>query len=473
MDDGQAQLALRVGIAGLGRCGVNLAAEFSKQGFPALAIDTSMTDLSVRSELGDDQKLYIDAGPTGGTGGSRSLGATCLATVADSIRDAIRLELGTVEVVLAVGGLGGGTGGNLSTLTDLIADAGYPVIAVGVLPAASDGYHAKLNALHAVQGLVDARFESLVFVDNDKLHAAFADAPIETFLASCNTLVSESFQTIRLMASAPGLVAIRSFEPQDLLRVLSGGGVTALGHESLAGVIDKDTMLQGFMDVVNQNQLLASEHELEDAVAIGSVFVAPEEILAKTPASVFEAYREEVALLTGDAVHHIGVYKSKVGDARLHVVVSGLAFPSRLHALLAELNSESGRMNEKRAAVKKKLKQLDLSGLDAMSMIPPPVQEIPQAQDDVEELEPEDVSDMAQTIPPPPEVISAALEREESASSQRPAPPPMAAETQRMAAETQQNEPLALELDDDNESDHDEVDLIIDDGDDDADQVNA
>ena len=57
---------------------------------------------------------------------------------------------------------------------------------------------------------------------------------------------------------------------------------------------------------------------------MGSLVTAPGSLLAKTTTATFDAYRDEVALITGGAAHHIGVYRTQSGPPKLHVVVAGL-----------------------------------------------------------------------------------------------------------------------------------------------------
>ena len=380
-DESRVKSALEVGVVGLGRCGGNLAAEFAARGYSVLAVDTSATDLELLSGLGAEQKVFVNSGAETGSAGSLEEGGARLTAAAEVIVAGVERELKNVDIALVIGGLGGGTGGGLATVAAAVRGADFPVIAMGILPAASDGYHVRYNAVHAVQQLVDVPLEALVFVDNAKLFPRFGEKRVDQLLVSCNRMVVDRFECMRRMTTTSGPTLIRSFELQDLERILAGGGVMSYGHTalnnalastgtSLGESLDGETLLQAFVEVVNDNDVLATEFDLEDTVAIGSLITAPENVLAETPAAVFESFREEVALVTNGAVHHIGVYRVQTGVPLLQVVVSGLALPSRVRDLVGALNAEADHMTTKRTAVWRKLKQLDLGGL--VDMVPPP-----------------------------------------------------------------------------------------------------
>jgi hypothetical protein len=353
-----------VGVVGLGRAGGNLAAELAIRGQRALAVNVSESDLRGLPAVATLEKLCLATGRAAGTGGTRALGAELIGRAEGELAERLRSATADVDLVVAAGGLGGGTGGNLAALVRVIASLGRAATVVGVLPASSEAHHVKLNALEAVDELVEAPFESLVLVDNHKLFSAFGAAPLDRFLGSCNaTFVDAFLQMIRVGADG-ALASIRSFDAQNLRRLFGAGGVLSFGRADLAPRIDHASLLEALLDIVNHNEALAGEHDLEDAVGLGTVVVADEAVLAATAASEFDAFAEEVRMVTGGGAHEIGIYRGPAGiPPELQVVVAGLALPSRVDALLREVGEEAERARSKQAVVKRKLKRIDFGAL--------------------------------------------------------------------------------------------------------------
>ena len=110
--------SLQFGVVGLGQCGGNFAEAFAAMGYPALAINISQADLRGLRTLTDSQKLVIGDDGFYGAGGSLSIGGEALRASQGRIEDAAVAHLDDVEIVIAVGALGGGTGGNLAELVN-------------------------------------------------------------------------------------------------------------------------------------------------------------------------------------------------------------------------------------------------------------------------------------------------------------------------------------------------------------------
>ncbi len=347
--------AKRLGIVGLGQCGGNIAARFAARDYPVLCANTSASELRSHG-LPDAQLVQLGSG-------TETWGASIAAAL-----DA----LGAVELVLAIGGLGGGAGGSLATVVHVLDAVDLDVVAVGVLPARTDSFAVKKNALAAINALVEAPFESLVLVDNQKLHGSHSDRSIDRYLAACNESVVEAFDRIHRASEQPGLTPVRSFELRAFKSALSGGGVAVFGEREIDGPLSHEALLQACVDVINHNPLLATDYELEDVVTLGSVVVASHDLLRDTPVAVFDTYYDEIQLLTGGVTHDVGIYRGEVEKPRLSVIASGLRLPSMVQRMLADLTAEAGRVRQKRAGVRQKLSRLDLGSLPAALEAPPP-----------------------------------------------------------------------------------------------------
>ena len=360
--------ALRIGVVGLGQCGGNFAAEFARKGYPAIAVNTSETDLRAVSGMEDAHRVYIGVEGLNGTGGNLQVGAGCLEKKSGDITDGMKALSGT-EALIVVGGLGGGTGGNLAALVHLVATEERPVIAMGVLPASSDSHTAKVNALQGVNELLDAPFEALVMVDNQKLYSVFANAGIDQFLQEGNAAVVTSFDELNALSGQSDYASIRSFDPQEFRHTLLSGGMVVFGSRNIEETLSPESLMGCVGGILADHEHLCSGYELEDAVVVSTVLIGSSDAMADTPATVFQDFNNELKNDTGGAAHHAGIYSGKVDHPRLHVMVGGLPLPARTQELLEEAAQEAERFSSKKAP-RTKLKKLDLSGLGALGKPP-------------------------------------------------------------------------------------------------------
>ncbi len=365
--------ALRIGVVGLGQCGGNFAAEFAKLGYPALAANTSQTDLRSVTGLDEEQRLYVGVDGLNGTGGAMAVGADSLASRGSEIVAAVA-KWSEVDVVLAIGGLGGGTGANLAQVVELLAGEDRPVIAMAVLPASSESHTAKVNALQGVNALLDVEFDALVMVDNQKVYSAFANAGLDQFLHEGNRAVVSAFDELNSLSGQGDLRSIRSFDPQELGNTLVSGGVVVFGSRAIDDSLTSESLLEAVRSSVANHEYLGSGYELGDAVVVSVVMVCNGDVLADTPATVFEDFLAALRSETEGADLHAGIYSGDVKSTRLLIMVGGLPLPGRTQELLEEAAQEAERFSSKKAP-RNKLKKLDLSGLAALAggrgLVPP------------------------------------------------------------------------------------------------------
>lgn len=354
--------SLQLGVVGLGQCGGNFAEAFSIVGYPAVAMNISRADLRGLSRLPETHKLVIGDDGSYGAGGSLSIGGEALRSSQGKVEETTVALLDDVEVLVAVGALGGGTGGNLAELVNILAAQDFPVIAVGVLPSASEGHRTKTNALWALNELVDSAAEGILLIDNDKLFAAHGSSSAMRYMQDCNHAFVKAFDALNRLPSNEALRAIRTFDPNDLRQVLRFGGVTVFGSVPLDGDISSETLVSAFTEALNKNALLAGNFEGHDAVMVASIVTADEASLYDVQASVFDDYLREVRRMTVGAAHRTGLYVGE-GPTTLHVVVAGLPLPSRAVQMLGEASSEMKAFGDKKLAARSKLKKLDLSAL--------------------------------------------------------------------------------------------------------------
>src|SRR5690606_897133 len=134
--------ALQFVAVGLGQAGGNIAAEFSRLGYRAMALNTAHTDLSplAPGSQGDDgmlspeQRVYIGLDGYDGAGADLNYGRECIREDAERMRQAVGAHAEGADVVILAAGLGGGTGSALSELLDVRNDLHLPVVTLATLP---------------------------------------------------------------------------------------------------------------------------------------------------------------------------------------------------------------------------------------------------------------------------------------------------------------------------------------------------
>ena len=105
--------SLDVAVVGLGQAGGNIAAEFFRRGYRAMAFNTAQTDLialdpgGVYPTLPADRRVYIGLDGYDGAGADPAYGKECIAENAERIRTAVVKMAAQADVLLLAAGLGG------------------------------------------------------------------------------------------------------------------------------------------------------------------------------------------------------------------------------------------------------------------------------------------------------------------------------------------------------------------------------
>src|SRR4051794_3874862 len=169
--------SLDIAVIGLGQGGGNLAAEFARRGYRAMALNTARSDLSALSGLGtanhpalsEAQRLYIGIDGYDGAGSDLNYGRQCVSESAERIREAVARHTEGADVVLLTAGLGGGTGSAVSELVRVLESLELPITTLTTLPGDQESGIAKVNAVRAVSDLVKIPDLGLIFADNARL----------------------------------------------------------------------------------------------------------------------------------------------------------------------------------------------------------------------------------------------------------------------------------------------------------------
>ena len=154
-----ADRSLDIAVLGLGQAGGNIAAEFHRRGYRALAFNTAKTDLASLA-LPEAQRIYIGLEGTDGAGSDVEYGRECIAAHAERIRAAVAEHAASADVVVVAAGLGNGIGSCAPELVALLREQGLPVVVLTALPHHYESGITKVNALCAMRDIAQNRRRS-------------------------------------------------------------------------------------------------------------------------------------------------------------------------------------------------------------------------------------------------------------------------------------------------------------------------
>jgi cell division GTPase FtsZ len=366
----QEKLALRMGVLGLGQAGGNLALEFHRRGYKALAVNTAQTDLrslgSPDGGLPEEARLYIGLEGSDGAGKDPAYGRACLQEHATRITDEVNTRLDDPDLLVLCAGLGGGTGSCVADLWKPLEVLGLPMIALVTLPAAGESPVTKVNAIRAAQALVDVSLNGRLLVDNQRVQDLHPQADALTFYRQANASIVSTLDDLNRLNGRPDLRSLRSFDGEDLRRLLLSGAVVVPSVRKLKeGPLTTDSLESEVLSAVDGGDLFAQGVRPETVSHLAVVLCAPEDPLKGTKASALHALEERLKERTGGGAVSLGLYVTRGHDVTLHVVAATNGLPASVEDLLRDARREGERLSAK---VQEDLPPLDASSLASMRL---------------------------------------------------------------------------------------------------------
>jgi cell division GTPase FtsZ len=369
--------ALDLCAVGLGQGGGNLAAEWSRRGYRSLLLNTARSDMRGLSRDGgidipEKFRVHIGIGTTDGAGKDPEYGAACLREHADLVRASIEENLQGADAVLLCAGLGGGTGSAVPELLRLLEPLDIPIISVVTLPAHAESGITKVNAVRTANALVTAPLHGRVFIDNERLVEAFPEVDVISYYPHVNARVLGPLDALNRLNARADHYSIRSFDGEDMRKVLLSGGVLQTHIERLdaSRAPSAADLIAVVERCVNGGLHLASGLTLGQCAYLAMVIVGPEHVLKKTPIQVFD---EAIATLKektqGGAVYE-GLYVGP-DDTPLEVYVlsASLALPTRVQELLGAAQIEGQDLMRK---IQEEIPELEISPLEGLDLFRAP-----------------------------------------------------------------------------------------------------
>jgi|GEM_PF-1120689 len=360
---------------GLGQGGGNLAAEWRRRGYRALVCNTAHADLQglSRSEdldVPEDDRLFIGLEGSDGAGRDPEYGRACVREHAQAIRDAVQHKLKGADAILIFAGLGGGTGSACDELIEALAPLDMPLLCVSTLPSHSESGITKVNAVKTANALVQKSLHGRIFVDNERLLQTHRDVGMGKFYPTVNAAVLSSLDAINRINSHEGWYSIKSFDGEDLRKVLLSGGVLNSHTIALDGEVNADSVVEAARLCVDGGEYFAQGLNLKGCPYLSVVITGPESALGTLSAEAFDQAIGALKETTGGGAVYEGMYISNDDDiVKVHVLSASLELPQRLSTLLAAAHTEGQELAKK---ISEEIPTLETGDLDALDLFRAP-----------------------------------------------------------------------------------------------------
>ncbi len=369
-----ADRALNMVVVGLGQAGGNLASEFARLGYRAIALNTAHTDLSSLAStdraavLSSDQRIYIGIDGYDGAGADMNYGRECVRENAERIREVVARHAEGADVVILTAGLGGGTGSSVSELVSVLAALDLPMITLATLPNEYESGIAKVNAVRAVSDLVRHENIGWIFADNSRLSTQHGGVSLDKYFEKINSVIIRPLDELNRLNNRKGVHPIRSLDGEDFRALLLSNGVLNYS-EGLLPVLTTDKVIERVRESLQQSSMMPQGFATEEIAYMGIVLEAGEEVLRGTPFSFFEQLNEKLKNETGGAAIYMGVYRLDTpidgGSARLRVIASTQALPEGIQAMVNDARREGGTLRDK---LQRSISSLDLGEIEEFDL---------------------------------------------------------------------------------------------------------
>ncbi len=366
--------ALDIVVVGLGQAGGNLATEFSRLGYRAIALNTAHTDLSTlgpgnRSHaLAAEQRVYVGIDGYDGAGADLNYGRECLQENAERIRDVVGRHVEGADLVILTAGLGGGTGSAVSELVRVLGELDLPMIVLCTLPSEHESGIAKVNAVRAVSDLVKQEGVGWIFADNSRLAAIHGGVSLDKYFEKINSVIIEPLDHLNRLNANSNMHPIRTLDGEDFRALLLSNGVINYA-ENILPVFSVDAVIERVRENLQSSSTMPAGFSPEEVSYMGVVLEATDEVLRGTPFSFYEQLNEQLKDETGGGAIYMGVYRvddaPEGGAARLRMIASTQSLPEGVQAIVNDARREGGTLRDK---LQRSMSTLDLGEIEEFDL---------------------------------------------------------------------------------------------------------
>jgi cell division GTPase FtsZ len=366
--------SLDIAVIGLGQAGGNLAAEFARRGYRAMALNTARTDLTAlgtanHPTLSEAQRLYIGIDGYDGAGADLNYGRQCVMESAERIREIVARHTEGADVVLLAAGLGGGTGSAVSELVKVLESLELPITTLATLPGDQESGIAKVNAVRAVSDLVKIPDLGLIFADNARLAELHGTVTLDEYFERINEIIIDPLDAFNRLNQRPGLHPIRTLDGEDLRTLLMSTGVLNYAEGQLQGL-----SVEGVTEWVNtaltNSAVMPAGFAMSDIAYLGLVVEASADLLAATPFTFFNEISERIKAGTSGAGIYMGVYSNEQMasySATLRMLASTPTLPRGIQNIVSAAQREGSALRDK---LTRSVAVLDLGEIADFDLLP-------------------------------------------------------------------------------------------------------
>jgi cell division GTPase FtsZ len=367
--------SLDIAVIGLGQGGGNLAAEFARRGYRAMALNTARSDLSSlgvvsQQALSEAQRLYIGIDGYDGAGSDLNYGRQCVSESAERIREAVARHTEGADVVLLTAGLGGGTGSAVSELVRTLESLQLPITTLTTLPSDQESGIAKVNAVRAVSELVKLPEIGMIFADNARLSELHGDLPLDEYFARVNEIIVDPLDSFNRLNEREGLHPIRTLDGEDLRTLLMSTGVLNYSSGELSG-LTVEGVTRWVHEALQNSSIMPASFAIADIAYLGLVIEASAGLLARTPFTFFNEVSERLKAGTTGAGIYMGVYRNDKlrGDntAQMRLIASTPTLPEGIQRIVSDAQREGGMLRDK---LRRSVSSLELGDIAEFDLLP-------------------------------------------------------------------------------------------------------
>jgi cell division GTPase FtsZ len=366
--------SLDIAVIGLGQGGGNLAAEFARRGYRAMALNTARTDLSALGAanhpmLSEAQRLYIGIDGYDGAGADLNYGRQCVLESAERIREVVARHTEGADVVLLTAGLGGGTGSAVSELVKVLESLELPITTLATLPGDQESGIAKVNAVRAVSDLVKIPDLGLIFADNARLAELHGNLTLDEYFERINEIIIEPLDAFNRLNQRPGLHPIRTLDGEDLRTLLMSTGVLNYAEGQLGG-LSVEGVTEWVQGALQTSGVMPAGFAMTDIAYLGLVVEASGDLLATTPFTFFNEVSERIKSGTSGAGIYMGVYSNDQMPAHtavLRMLASTPTLPKGIQTIVSAAQREGSALRDK---LSRGVASLDLGDIAEFDLLP-------------------------------------------------------------------------------------------------------
>lgn len=315
---------LKIGFVGVGQCGGNIANEFSKLGYPAIAINTAKPDLDKLTNIRNENRLLINLGIQG-AGKNPEIGENAFVQHNEVVTELIYNAFGEdVDMLYVCAGFGGGTGSGVAPiLSALLCELGYNVGVIATLPTRNESQKVQLVALNAFQKMSENDgISSFFIIDNDK--TVDSNIGVKTQYNVTNVNIVRQFDGLYKLTEVASDMA---FDARDFITLLSNRGVASMAVVQIDDLKNfGEIALQKISESIKNGLFADTELAGANGCAIvfeignGSSVYVTQEIVGKIQAALGNPFDIFTAIYESDN-------KKQDRSATLRLLITGLPIP--------------------------------------------------------------------------------------------------------------------------------------------------